>query len=446
MSFYKDSSPRERRILKTMLSSSILRFVNMGIPLISLKLTYQYLEADIYGLWNALTAFFAFFAFTDLGLGNGLQTKLSRAFGLEDFELSNKIISSTFFLLVCFSLILLSIFAISSNFFTWSSLLNVKGESAKQIMYPAVLILILPKLISIPATIIKRTQLALQEGYLSDYWNIFGYLLNLIFIVIIVYFDLGKLTLLLATSLTPMFIMFVNFFYYFYKQKPTLKIKLKHFDSQLVKELLKLGFSFFVLSIFTTISLSIDPFIVARKLSLEDAASYSILFRISTIFSALISIISTSLWGANGDALAKGEIEWVIKNTQKMSRIMLIFTSLFCLVGMIFGEWFFQLWLGKEFNFNFSTWVFLLLFQVCLSFISPYFMVLNAMSKINFQIVIFVLFTFFTFFLKISLINNFGTSSLAFLGVICYVFIIIIPVYLYTKFNLRKLKSIGQTE
>src|SRR5690554_5068351 len=75
------SLERRRRIALTALTSTTLRVLQMAIPLITLKITFDYLNIEVYGLWSAVTTVFALFAFTDLGLGNGLQTKLSQANG-----------------------------------------------------------------------------------------------------------------------------------------------------------------------------------------------------------------------------------------------------------------------------------------------------------------------------------------------------------------------------
>src|SRR5690606_17911663 len=145
--------------------------------------TFDYLNAEVYGLWSAVTAFFALFAFSDLGLGNGLQTKLSQANGKDDFALCKKLISNAYLILLLISALLIIIFLISFSFINWSSVMNAQQIETISLASSVVFVIVIPRLLSIPVAIIQRTQLALQEGFRSDIWSIGGYLINLIVIV-----------------------------------------------------------------------------------------------------------------------------------------------------------------------------------------------------------------------------------------------------------------------
>ena len=68
------SMERRRRIVLTSFTALIGKVLHVALPLITIKITYSYLGVEVYGLWSAVTTFFALFAFSDLGLGNGLQT------------------------------------------------------------------------------------------------------------------------------------------------------------------------------------------------------------------------------------------------------------------------------------------------------------------------------------------------------------------------------------
>ncbi len=97
-------SERNRRIAITALTGAVSKLFAMGIPLFTVRITYAYLGEEIYGLWSAVTSFFALFQFADLGLGNGLKTRLSQSYGNEDKEQSVRLISSTYFVLLIVSI------------------------------------------------------------------------------------------------------------------------------------------------------------------------------------------------------------------------------------------------------------------------------------------------------------------------------------------------------
>lgn len=433
---------RQRRIKLTAITSGILKALTMGVPLITIKITYTYLNPEIYGLWSTVTTFFALFAFSDLGLGNGLQTRLSQAKGIDDLELCRKIISNTFITLGFISIFLIIFFFSTFWILDWVKLMNIKNTEAAKIAVSVIFIVVGPKLISIPFSVIQRTQFALQEGFISDVWSIIGYLFNLMFILIIVKLDLGKLTLLFATSFLPVLVLVLNMVVYFFFQRKEFKISVKLFDFKLSKSLLSLGIHFSILSVLTTIGLSMDTYIVAKTCNLSDAGSYSIMYRLSAMFSAIITIISTPLWGANGEALARGDFDWVRKNTRQMSLIMTFVTIFFVIIGLVLAPVFFDFWLGNSFKISFKVLFWLSISQILLSFISPYFMILNALGDVKVQIVLFSIYSPLSFVFKYYLSIKFGLEFIPIIGSLFYFLIIVFGVYFYVGKRLNSLEKI----
>ena len=433
------ANERKRRIALTALTSMILKVLSMIIPLITVKITLSYLTTEIYGLWSAITTFFALFAFSDLGLGNGLQTKLSQASGTDDTELCRKVISNTYSILIAISFLLLIVFLGIFPFVDWAALMNAQSNETIMLASSIVFIIVIPKILSIPVAIISRTQNALQEGYRSNTWSIIGYLFNLIGIVLIAKLDLGKLTLLTYNSFLTVFVAALNMFVYFNFQRKELKFSIKLFDYKLAKELLGLGILFSALSILTTLGLTVDTFIVARTINLTDAASYSIIYRVSLLFSAVVSIFSMPLWGANGEAIARGDVIWVKNNTKRMSLTLGFIAIAISILGLSLSKFIFRLWLGADFVFSFWAFFWLAIMQIVLSFISPYFMVLNASGIINKQIMLFAIFTPISFVLKYYLSLSFGITMIPMVGAISYFCIIAVGIYIISNKELDKL-------
>ena len=116
------------------------------------------------------------------------------------------------------------------SFVDWATFMNAKSNETMILASSVVFVIVVPKILSIPVAIIRRTQLALQEGYRSDIWSIAGVCINLILIVVIAKLDLGKITLLASTSLLPVIVSIINMFVYFNFQRKEMKFSLKLFD------------------------------------------------------------------------------------------------------------------------------------------------------------------------------------------------------------------------
>lgn len=434
------SMERQRRIALTAFTSLIGRVLSMALPLITVRLTYSYLGVEVYGLWSAVTTFFALFAFSDLGLGNGLQTKLSQANGKDDTELCRKIISNTYAVLWLVAMVLLIVFLSIYKFVDWAKLMNAQSAETKALASIVVLILVLPRIFSIPIAIIQRTQYALQEGYRSNTWNIVAQILNLVLVVLIVKMDMGKTTLLFGHSFLILAISALNMFVYFRIQRPEICFSFKLFEKSVAKELLSLGILFCVLSVFTTFGLSMDTFIVARTCSLEDAAPYSIIYKLASVVSGVVSILSAPLWGANGEAIGRGDIEWVKRNTKRMSMIMGGITLVTGCLLLIFAKFIFRVWMGPEFVFSYPSLIWICVMQVLFSFISPWFMVLNAYGIVKKQILLFSIYTPLVFVLKYYLSLHWGIWAIPMMGAVLYFLIICSGTYYFSNKQLNNAK------
>ena len=434
------SLERQRRIALTAFTSLIGKVLTMALPLITVKITYSYLGVEIYGLWSAVGTFFALFAFSDLGLGNGLQTKLSQASGKDDVELCRKIISNTYVILWFVALILLVVFLSIYKFVDWAKLMNAQSEETMALAAAVVFILVLPKIFSIPVAIIRRTQYALQEGYRSNTWNIVASIMHLILVVVVAKMDLGKLALLTVSSCLSLVVSALNMFVYFRLQRPEYGFSFKLFEKPIAKELLSLGILFCVLSILTTIGLSMDTFIVARTCSLEDAAPYSIIYRLASIVAGIVGVLSTPLWGANGEAIARGDIGWVKRNTKRMSMIMGGITLSAAILLLLFAKFIFRIWMGADFVFSYPSLVWMCVMQTLLSFISPWFMVLNAYGIVKKQILLFSIYTPLAFGLKYYLALSWGIWAIPMVGAVLYLLIVCVGTYYFSNQQLNHAK------
>ena len=94
------SHERYRRILLTGGSTLIAKIFIAAINLVTVPLTVNYLGAERYGLWMAISSVLALMSFADLGLGNGLLNAISRANGRNSAEEAQVAVSSTFFILM----------------------------------------------------------------------------------------------------------------------------------------------------------------------------------------------------------------------------------------------------------------------------------------------------------------------------------------------------------
>lgn len=137
--------------------------------------------------------------------------------------------------------------------------------------------------------------------------------------------------------------MTVLFFYRFSELRPS-------FDSikkERVKNILQLGFSFFILQISAVIIFTTDNIIIAQLFGPGEVTTYEIVKKLFNIIIMGHTIILTPLWSAYTEAYSKCDFVW-IKKSLKMTNILMILIIVAVLIWTILSESIINIWVGDS--------------------------------------------------------------------------------------------------
>lgn len=427
---------REKRIVLSALWAISSKVINTAIPLITIKITINYLGTELYGLWATITSFFSLFAFADLGLGNGLQTELSRATGKDDVKECRTIISSAYMTLILLSLLLILVFLCVYPFIDWARVMGAESSEAVVLSGGFVLAIILSKLLGVPTALVQRIHNALQEGYIASIWSTVGSVFSLITIVAVWFFDMGKMTMMWASSFVIVFVYLLNTIFFFRGHGRVFIPSIKSISKSTSYRLLSTGSLFLILSILTTVSLSLDTFIVTKVVGISEAASYAIAYRIALFIGIISTMFSTPLWAANGEALERGDYGWVRSRTMLMTKYSL-YGSIVASVALIIVANPVLAWMGKDLHVSVPVLIGMCMTQILVATANPAFMVLNASRKIIIQIVMFSVYSIISLIVKYYSGSLFGILGISLGGALSYLIIIMPWVFFAYKRALR---------
>lgn len=428
---------RARSMALTALTAMLAKCIAMITPLVTVRITLTYLGEEIYGLWSTVTTFFALFTYADLGLGSGLQTELSHASALDDANVCRKLVSTTYTMLAGVCVALLCVFALAYPFVNWSEIVNAQTSEAIELAGKVVIAIVIPKIINVPLALIQRTQNAMQEGYRTNLWQICGYLMSLLFVILISICNGGKTMMMAASSSIVVVVATLNMVVYFTKQRPELRPSLHLFDFKVSKSLLSTGLAFFVLSIFTSIGLSIDTWVVAQTSSLADATPYSIMLKMSNMINIVATMLSTPLWAANGEALERGEVDWVKKKTKDVVMLSLFLSAAFSLCLIVFCKPVLWLLTDNRVSADFVTLIGMCILNVLIAVTSPYFMILNSSRVITFQIATYIVYAVISLPLKFFIGSAYGVRFIPWVGAVSYLLLLTIPTFARAQIVLK---------
>ena len=429
---------RYRRATLTTLASSLARIVGVVMNLITIPLALHYLGIERYGLWITISSIISFLGFSDLGISNGLLNGISRAHGKGDEALAGRYVSTAFFFLGAIATVVGLAFLISYPFIPWRTLLNVRTGLAAREAGPSVAVFVGCFIASIPTGIAMRIQSGYQEGFTANFWSAGGSVVTLFAVILAIHARCSLPVLVLALAGCPILAIVLNAFVLFSYQRPWLRPRWSGISLEVSKELSRSSLLFFSLQVAGAISYSADNIILAKMLGQAAVTQYSIPSKLFGLTSILSSLVSSSLWPAYAEALARRDDSWV-RLTLRRS-IVLLFGIALCSNAalVVFGNRLISLWVGPTVSasvftlFSFAVWSILSVIS------APVAILLNAATVLRFQLIASGFFSLANLGLSIYLTKRIGILGVLY-GSICTQLPLLVCYLLYTRRFLRRL-------
>src|SRR6266545_4108416 len=263
---------RNRRLTAGIITSVVSRGTGALAPLVLIPITLSYLGDELYGLWMAVTAVTGMALWADLGLGNGLLTKLTPCYASGDTAAARRYISTTYGVLSVVALGLLAGLWALSGVISWTSTFNVTD----------------------PAVEAEARAVALEAR-------------------------LSPALVVGAAVSGPPLANLLNSAWLYGRQCRLLAPRPTRVDRTVARSLLLLGGQFFGLSIAMSIAVNADNLVIAHALGLEAVTDYSVPARLFSALGLLVTVVNLPFWSANGEALARGDLGWVRRVTGRMT-------------------------------------------------------------------------------------------------------------------------------
>jgi O-antigen/teichoic acid export membrane protein len=419
-----------RRLVSGIASAVLSRGIGVLVPLVLIPITLSYLGADLYGLWMAVLALTGMAAFADLGLGNGLMTKLAPCYSNGDADRARRYISSAYVVLTGIALAMSSLLWLMSGTIPWSSIFNATGSVAPSDARAVALVCLTAFVVNVPLSLVARVQYAYQQVGKSNIWQAAGSASSLPLVLGAVHAGLSPVGVVTSAVIGPVLVNLVNTIWMYGRHMPEIAPRLGSVDRELARELLGLSGLFVLVTIVMTLADNADNLIVAHTLGLQSVTAYAVPAKLFTQLGMLVVLVNQPLWPAHGEALARGQVTWVRRTARRMTVISMLAVLLPAAVVVLFGDRFFATWLSVPLGGN--RWLLggLALWWVMLATISPRFMVQNAAGVVRPQLVGYSLYLVLSVVAKWYGAKWFGIAVIPYIGVVTYV-LAVVPAALY---------------
>jgi O-antigen/teichoic acid export membrane protein len=218
--------------------------------------------------------------------------------------------------------------------------------------------------ISLPASISQKVQLGFQEGFQANLWQAFGSMLMLLGILLAVYQEAKLPWLVFAAVGGPTLALILNWVHQFCFSRKWLFPRIKEFKWNIAMRILSLGTIFTWFQVVAFVGTTLDNVIISHYYGPEALAKYALMYKLLTGL-LIAQLFSAGLWPAIGEALERGDIEWVRSAFNKMLRIFTILGLITALIMGVGSHWIIKYWVGEEMipsfwmAFGFACWSFI---------------------------------------------------------------------------------------
>ncbi|MBN1639316.1 MAG: oligosaccharide flippase family protein [Ignavibacteriales bacterium] len=385
LSFFSKGHARTLRAKRNISVAFITKLISMLISFLVVPITLNYVDSTRYGIWIAISTIIHWFAFMDVGLGNGLRNKLAEALAVKDIELGKTYVSSSFALLSLISILLFIVFLIIALFVDWNRVLNTSIVSNKELFFTVVTVFFF-FCVNFILKITMSINAAMQKYSINNIIGLSGSVFGLAAIYLLVKTTDGSLYKLCLVYGSKQAIVLLGFsIYLFNTSLKKLKPSLKYVNFKIAIPLTKLGFKFFIAQILYMFKTQIGSIIIIQFFGPEDVTIYNLSKKYVMITSMIYTMVLTPFLSAFTEAYTIKEYDWIKNIIKKMRKIWAI-SAIVTLLMAVVSPFFFDLWLGNKVLIP-QTIVFILaLSSIIGTWSATYTLFLNGIGKVKLQL------------------------------------------------------------
>lgn len=384
--FFSKGHARSLAVKKNIFSSLIIKGGSIIISLMFIPMTISFVNETQYGLWLTLSSIIGWFSFFDIGLGNGLKTRLTESISKDDFKLGKIYVSTTYAVLSIISVVLLILFYVMQLFVDWSKILNAPPQYSKELWLVALLVFT-SFIFQFVLNLITVVAAANQNTVIGSLINFIGSLLSFIAVFILTKFYVqgNILQLCIPICISPIVVLLFFTTVLYRKKFKLISPSLKYVDFKYIKDILGLGFKFFIIQFGLILYYNIDNMVITQVLGPKEVTSYNIAYKYFAVITMVSAIVMTPLWAAFSEANVKGDIVW-IKKTVKNLNFLCIVLAFVSIIMVVISPYIYKFWVGENIKIPMLLSIILAFYTVWNTYRTIYVYYLNGIGVIRMQV------------------------------------------------------------
>jgi O-antigen/teichoic acid export membrane protein len=202
--------------------------------------------------------------------------------------------------------------------------------------------------VSLPVGVAQSVHLAHQQGWIANLWIGLGSLASMIAVIVAASHHADLAVLVLAMLGGPPVAYLGSTVTLFAFTRPDLRPRLRMVTSSTSRRVLRNGASFFVLATAGAVGYQSDTLVISHFIGADAVADYTVPFRLFMLAPTLVALVVTPLWPAYGEAVARGDLDWVRRTFRRSIVVSLVLTVVPTIILIPVAQPIIDRWIGPE--------------------------------------------------------------------------------------------------
>jgi O-antigen/teichoic acid export membrane protein len=397
-------------VKRTAKAALFAKIVTFSVQIYSVPLTLNYLGSGLYGLWMAIFSIIGFMQLSELGIGSALIGFIAEKRATHSNDELNQCIKKVVSFFLFFSSVVFLAIYFFIKFLNISKIFNSGELVQNSELEICLLIFFFFSCINLPLSLSQQIRLGFQEGHISSFFNAFGQLLNLGFLMKAVSMNLPLAGLIAASMAGSVLANLLNLLFLLKRKQPKSLLPSNPADVS-INSLLKRGTGFFILQLAALLAYQIDQLLISHYLSPIHVTEYSVTLKYFSFLPIFLSFFLTGLWPAYSDALAKRDKDWIIKTFWKSLSISLKISFMCGIVMYFFSDWSIGIWTSNKVRPERMLVLGVFIFNLLTALGGSMTALLNGLHELKFQIFTSLASASLNLALSIFLVKKIGLSG-----------------------------------
>jgi O-antigen/teichoic acid export membrane protein len=148
------------------------------------------------------------------------------------------------------------------------------------------------------------------------------------------------------------------------------------------KDLIGLGFQFFIIQAATLIVLATDNMIIVQLFGPEDVTIYNVAYKYFNYVPIIFYTLLNPFWSAYTDAYIKEDFYWIKKVIKKIFQVWILL-SLLVLIMIFIADYVYDIWLDSKIKVPFILTVLMGIFAIVTNWNNIFAYFINGVGKIR---------------------------------------------------------------